>query len=356
MYELDSLEKGDMAGVCFLDMNAAFYIVDHPLLLSKLGLYGLDDGMLGWTSRYLSDRSQCVCIYGSLSRLQHVQHGVPQGSILGPLLYILYTNELPEVIHNDCPAGVPDNGMEQSWPKFTVLCKTCGSVGCYADDTTYSCSGSDSDSVSDQLSNKFKVMSDFLVSNKLKLNDDKTHCMVMTTREARAKRKDTGKDSSKVVIRTQVEEIQPSEVEKLLGCWLHQDMKFKENILDNKESLLRSLNSRIGALKTVGKVASFKTRKLIADGIFMSKLIYLIELCGGCAEYLLDSLQKTKNRAARAVSRLDWFTPTTALLNQCGWLSVRQLVVYHSVVLVFEIIMTSTPCSPPSTVTRQSKP
>ena len=87
MYELDSLEKGDMAGVCFLDMNAAFDIVDHPLLLSKLGLYGLDDGMLGWTSRYLSDRSQCVCIDGSLSRLQHVQHGVRQGSILGPLLY-----------------------------------------------------------------------------------------------------------------------------------------------------------------------------------------------------------------------------------------------------------------------------
>ena len=93
MYDiwLDSLEKGDMAGVCFLDMSAAFDIVDHPILLDKLALYGFDDGMLDWASSYLSDRSQCVCIDGSLSSLQQVKHGVPQGSILGPLLYILYT-------------------------------------------------------------------------------------------------------------------------------------------------------------------------------------------------------------------------------------------------------------------------
>ena len=120
-------------------------------------------------------------------------------------------------------------------------------------------------------------------------------------------------------------------------------MKFKENILDNKDCLLSSLNSRIGALKSLGKVASFKTRKLTADGIFMSKLTYLIELWGGCAEYLLDSLQKTQNRAARAVTRLDWFTPSRELLNQCGWLSVRQLVVYHSVMLVFKIIKAESP-------------
>ena len=69
--------------------------------------------------------------------------------------------------------------------------------------------------------------------------------------------------------------------EKLLGIWLHEDMKWGEYIQDNEESLLRSLNSRVGALKMVCKVAGFKTRKMIADGIFMSKLVYCIALWGG---------------------------------------------------------------------------
>ena len=74
---------------------------------------------------------------------------------------------------------------QDAWPNYTLLCKTCGCIGCYADDTTYSCSGSTSVEVSDQLSNKYKVISDFLVNNMLKLNDDKTHLMVMTTSQAR---------------------------------------------------------------------------------------------------------------------------------------------------------------------------
>ena len=67
---------GEMAGVCFLDMSAAFDIVDHSLLLSKLELYGFDSGMLAWVSSYLSNRYQCVSIDGTLSKLQYVQHGV----------------------------------------------------------------------------------------------------------------------------------------------------------------------------------------------------------------------------------------------------------------------------------------
>ena len=186
-------------------------------------------------------------------------------------------------------------------------------------------------------------MADFLVSNRLKLNDDKTHLMVMSTSQARAIRKGTMKDSRLVVIRTPTELIEPSETEKLLGCWLHQDMKFIEHLENNSESLLSSLNKRIGALKMLGKVANFKCRKMISDGIFMSKLIYLIELWGGSSKYLLVALQRAQNRAARTVTKLDWSTPVADLLKQCGWLSVHQLVVYHSVVLVYKIIKTKSP-------------
>ena len=346
MYDvwLDSLEKGEMAGVCFLDMSAAFDIVDHSLLLKKLSMYGFESDMVDWISSYLSDRVQCVSIDGCVSKLQHVQHGVPQGSILGPLLYILFTNELPEVIHDNCETAVTrDEDEEQPWPKYTMLCKTCGSIGCYADDTTYTCSGSNAEAMSVQLSSKYKLMSDFLISNKLKLNDDKTHLMVMSTSQARTIRRGGIKDSNKVEIRTPSEVVHPSECEKLLGCMVHQDMKFGEHLISNEESLLRALNTRIGALKILSKLASFKTRKMVADGIFMSKLIYLIPLWGGSAKNIIASLQKAQNRAARVVTKLDWATHTGELLKQCGWMSVHQMVIYHSVVLVQKIIKTSSP-------------
>ena len=80
-----ALEDGDLSGVCLLDMSAAFDIVDHPLLLKKLELYGFGGNSLEWVNSYLTNRRQCVSISGSLSKLLPVPTGVPQGSILGPL-------------------------------------------------------------------------------------------------------------------------------------------------------------------------------------------------------------------------------------------------------------------------------
>ena len=177
--------------------------------------------------KLFENRLQCVSIDGSLSKFQLVQHGVPQGSILGPLLYIIFTNELPEVTHGDCVDVAVTN--EQTWPNYTMFCSSCGSVGCYADDTTYTCSGSDATALFNNLTSKFKTVSDFLLSNKLKLNDDKTHLMVMSTSQSRLSRakKDT---TYNVEIRTPAKIIESSQSEKLLGCIIHQDMKWSEHI------------------------------------------------------------------------------------------------------------------------------
>ena len=335
MYDvwLQALEAGELAGVCFLDMSAAFDIVDHNLLSKKLQLYGCEDNVTNWIQSYLSERSQCVCIDGTLSKSLPVQHGVPQGSILGPLLYTLFTNELPEVVHDH------HLSMDAARPKFNISCKDCGSLSCYADDTTYSCSSSDPALLSEKLSSKFAVISDFMISNKLKLNDDKTHLMVMTTSQKRKK----GNPNVQVQLTTPTEVIDPSSSERLLGAMIHQDMKWGEHIQNNSESLIRSLSTRIGALKIIGRVASFKNRKLIANGIFLSKLSYLIALWGGCNLELLKSLQILQNKAARIVTKLEWSTPTAVQLSQCGWMSVHQLVVYHSVVMVFKVLQTKQP-------------
>ena len=87
-----------MAGVCLIDMSAAFDLVDHNLMIEKMSIYGFSESTCLWFLNYLSNRRQCVSINGVVSKLLPVALGVPQGSVLGPLLYTLYTDELPEII------------------------------------------------------------------------------------------------------------------------------------------------------------------------------------------------------------------------------------------------------------------
>jgi len=82
---------------------------------------------------------------------------------------------------------------------------------------------------------------------------------------------------------------------------------------------------------------------MIADGIIMSKFIQLIQLWGGAPEFLLTFLQVLQNRAARMVTKRDWFTSTEVILRQCGWLSIRQLIVYHTTLQVYKIKTTQQP-------------
>ena len=104
---------------------------------------------------------------------------------------------------------------------------------------------------------------------------------------------------------------------------------------------MKGLTTRIGALKIVCRVASFKNRKLIAEGLIMSKLSYLIPLWAGCESYLLLALQRIQNKAARVVTRTS--LSTAGHLAQCGWLSVRQLACYQSCVLVFKVLEHKSP-------------
>ena len=83
-----------------VDLSAAFDMVDHPLLLQKLQLFGLDDSALAWIRSYISGRSQSVIVDGCLSPSIDIEYGVPQGPILGPLMYIIFTNDKPDLVHD----------------------------------------------------------------------------------------------------------------------------------------------------------------------------------------------------------------------------------------------------------------
>ena len=100
----------------------------------------------------------------------------------------------------------------------------------------------------------------------------------------------------------------------MLGAWINQVLKWEEYVQDSDDSLIRSLSTRVGALRVIGKVANFKNRKLIANGIFLSMLSYLIALWGGFNLYLLKSLQILQNKAARIVTKLDKSSSSTMWL------------------------------------------
>ena len=137
--------------------------------------------------------------------------------------------------------------------------------------------------------------------------------------------------------------IRPSPTEKLLGCNINQNLKWQTHIQTDESSLIRQLTSRLNALQKVSIHATFKTRLSAANGVFMSVLAYLIPLWGGCEAYLVKALQVLQNRAARQVTKLSWFTPSRRLLNQCNWLSIRQMIFYHSALTVFRTVRTKTP-------------
>ena len=87
------LDSGKIIVGVFLDLKKAFDTVDHDILLNKLYAYGIRDNIYDWFKSYLTDRKQFVGYNDSKSDIKHVSHGVPQGSILGPILFILYIND-----------------------------------------------------------------------------------------------------------------------------------------------------------------------------------------------------------------------------------------------------------------------
>ena len=129
-----AIDERKISSLMTLDQSAAFDCVQHSLLLDKLELYYLDKTVVKWVKSYLENRTQFVTIGRANSRMTAVGRGVPQGSVLGPLLYTIFTNEMSEtIVDEDCTNIVHKNTESL----FSQDCDKCGSVTQYADDATY---------------------------------------------------------------------------------------------------------------------------------------------------------------------------------------------------------------------------
>ena len=104
---LQNIDKGQLIGlVVLLDLTKAFYTLDHSVLLDKLASLGFSKASIQWFKAYLTDRTQSVVVNGSTSDPQSISFGVPQGSLIGPLLFTIYINDV------DCKIIVKSNCMQ----------------------------------------------------------------------------------------------------------------------------------------------------------------------------------------------------------------------------------------------------
>ena len=151
---LANMDAGLINGVLFLDLKKAFDTVNHKILLSKLGCYGIRGLALSWFQSYLSNRKQICKVNNSLSTFQNITCGIPQGSNLGPLLFTIYINDLP-------------NSLEITEPAM------------FADDTSLTATGKSSFEIEYKLGVEIQNVKTWLDANKLTLNEEKTEYMLI---------------------------------------------------------------------------------------------------------------------------------------------------------------------------------
>ena len=103
------MSKGKQTDVAILDISKAFDVVPHKRLLHNLNFYGIEGSTLFWISSFLSNRTQQVVVDGEFSDVAPVTSGVPQGSVLGPILLLVFINDMPECVSSQCRLFADDS-------------------------------------------------------------------------------------------------------------------------------------------------------------------------------------------------------------------------------------------------------
>ena len=284
------------------DFKKAFDLIDHDILLSKLEAYGIISKELTLLANYLKGRRSSVVIGGVQSKYRLITHGVPQGSVLGPLLFIIFVNDLP-------------NSVCQS------------TVDIYADDTTLSTSAvvSDLPAIQQRLQDDINNIADWTSNNKMVLNASKTKSLLVTGKRLEKKAPDTN-----LKLSCKGSEIEQITSQKLLGVKLDNHLSFTEHIDD----ICKKVSQRIAVLKKIKRNLPLAERKLYFNALI--KPIMLYGSCTWCtaSEENVNRVSKLQKRAARVILDADIGERSELLFRQLDWLPLKEELIIIIIIII----------------------
>ena len=295
---LMNIDNGKLNSVVFLDIKKAFDTVDHKILLKKLTCYGFKDNSLRLIESYLKDRIQCCYVNGKMSSLEHIICGVPQGSILGPLLFIIYMNDLSEF--------VPDTDITM-----------------FADDTSFAKAFKDVSEIKQCLVPAFSKICRWLNFNKLSLNTVKTEFMIIGTPN-NIRNIDRNPESTPYqIVGHNGSRISRVKSVKSLGLIVDDTLTWSDHI----DYISGKIKRGVGVMKKTAKYLDENSLLMLYRTIVETHFRYCNVVWGQCNETLKDKLQLLQNRAARILTKTKYENADhLKLLCQLGWLTVRNLI------------------------------
>lgn len=324
---LASMDSGQVTGVAFLDLSKAFDTVNHELLLGKLSRLGLADNSVSWFRSYLSNRLVITVVEGKKSSEMNIPNGVPQGSILGPLLFVLYMNDLPQCL------------------------KSC-KVMLYADDTVLYYSSSMVSDVETKLNEDLENITVWFNNHFLTLNAEKSKFVLIGS-----SRKLNSCDAIKVTV--QDHQVNQSATAKYLGITIHENLTWTEHV----KVMSAKINQRIGILKRLRHILSKEELVTVYTSVILPLFDYADLVWGDKSnKVLMDDLQILQNKAAKVILGLPRAHSATDALQKLNWVKLnfrrtqhRRIAIHKCLhgIMDTELILTQN-CNRHSYSTRQS--
>ena len=293
-------DGNDVLGV-FLDFSKAFDTVNHDILLRKLYVLGIRGTAHGWIKSYLSNREQFVVFNNTQSTKKMINCGVPQGSILGPLLFLLYINDMAAVSH----------------VLFPIL---------FADDTNVFLNGSNVDDMIRTMNNELMKINEWLYCNKLSLNVSKTHFIIFKSQGMR-----NPIVNESLVIRNEV--IKRDRKTKFLGVMIDEKLSWTEHINYIKSKIAKG----IGIICKARKLLNIKTLCTLYYCFVYPYLNYCNEIWGGSPKTHLSPLVKLQNRVIRLISFSGWNVDCDSLYENYEVLQLYKVYVYKIANVMFQV-------------------
>ena len=289
----------------FVDLKKAFDTVDHEILIKKLSHYGAKNTELKWFCLYLSNRRQCCKVNGVSSNFEYIRCGVPKGSCLGPLLFLLYINDMPCALK-------------------------CSKITMYANDTSLAYSAMSVSNISNVMNYELESLRKWLSGNKLSLNVAKTTSMLIGTRNT-LQGKNNG-ELLKTEFKISEELIEQKTSVRYLGIQIDNQLKWKEHVA----SVSRKVSRAIGMIKYAKKILPPGTLKLFYRGLIEPHLRFCCSVWGNCGVSTIKILERLQNRSVR-------IAPVEPLLETLQLPSVKEMVHQESASMVYKAVNNQTP-------------